>query len=171
MNTDPTIPTNPTDPSGSDKGSRIKKTDKIAIMNVISSSFTSLFPQLDSEEISGLVRYFGDHMCRKLAKTPLYQSSGTVTVQGLRDAFGAVLVDRVLHKESILKDSIPTSPASAAIVVGVTAPFGSPAVAQSIPTNPTNPTDPSGNPVGSPETTPCGCENGAQLPTEEPTNA
>ena len=129
--TDPTIPSVPSTPTGASEPmrSKIRKQDKIAIMTNISNTFARQFPQLESEDINGLTRYFGDHMCRKIAKTPLYQTSGTVTVQSLRDAFGAVLAERVLHRDIDLRDSVPTTPAAAYMVCGVDAPFGSPATA------------------------------------------
>lgn len=121
--------TNPTTPTTPDKGSRIKKADKDQIMRNVLKSFQQSFPQLELDDVQGLTKYFGELMCRKIAKTPLYAASGTVTIQTLRDAFAAVLAERILHKDIVLKDSVPTSPTAAYVVCGATSPFDTPAQA------------------------------------------
>lgn len=145
----PTVPSDASNPSNASseqpKGSRIKKADKIAVMNCVGTSFAANFPQLSTEDIQGLARHFGDLMCRKIAKTPLYMAQGTITVQCLRDAFGAVIVERVLHKDCPLRDSIPTSPESARIVCGTSSPFDSAAVATTIPSYASDASSPSNN--------------------------
>ena len=96
--------------------SKIRKIDKEIVYDMAVTTFSHNFPQLPEEDVAALAAYLTPLMCRKIAKTPNYQQTQTITVQAVRDAFGAVLAERILHKDVALEDSVPTSEVAAMLI-------------------------------------------------------
>lgn len=96
--------------------SKIRKIDKELIYNCARWTFRHQFPQLSDEQVDKMSDHLVPLMCRKIAKTKKYQEEEIVTIQAIRDAFGAVLAERILHEEVELGESIPTTEISARVI-------------------------------------------------------
>lgn len=95
---------------------KIRKIDKELIYNCARSTFRLQFPQLSDEQVDKMTGHLVPLMCRKIAKTKKYREEEIVTIQAIRDAFGAVLAERILHEEIELGESTPTTEISARII-------------------------------------------------------